>query len=78
MALKLRMGRSSMARNLVFVAALVCAATSHAAVRWSNVDADHHLAGRKASEGYLQGKVVLVDRWGAKCPPCRADRKSVV
>lgn len=61
-----------MARNLVFVAALVCAATSHAAVRWSNVDADHHLAGRKASEGYLQGKVVLVDRWGAKCPPCRA------
>ena len=42
------------------------------AVEWKNVDADHHLGGRKASAGYLRGKVVLVDRWGAKCPPCRA------
>ena len=42
------------------------------AVEWKNVDADHHLGGRKASAGYLQGKVVLVDRWGARCPPCRA------
>ena len=42
------------------------------AVEWKNVDADHHLGGRKASAGYLQGKVVLVDRWGAHCPPCRA------
>ena len=42
------------------------------AVEWKNVDADHHLGGRKASTGYLQGKVVLVDRWGAHCPPCRA------
>ena len=25
-----------------------------------------------ASEGYLCGKVVLVDRWGFRCPPCRA------
>ena len=42
------------------------------AVEWKNIDADHHLGGRKASAGYLQGKVVLVDRWGAHCPPCRA------
>lgn len=42
------------------------------AVEWANVDAGHYLGGRKASEGYLRGKVVLVDRWGAKCPPCRA------
>ena len=42
------------------------------AVEWKNIDADHHLGGRKASAGYLQGKVVLVDRWGARCPPCRA------
>ena len=42
------------------------------AVEWKNVDAEHYLGGRKASVGYLQGKVVLVDRWGAKCPPCRA------
>ena len=42
------------------------------AVEWKNVDAEHYLGGRKASVGYLQGKVVLVDRWGAHCPPCRA------
>ena len=42
------------------------------AVEWRNIDADHHFGGRKASAGYLQGKVVLVDRWGAHCPPCRA------
>ena len=41
------------------------------AVEWKNVDAEHYLGGRKASAGYLQGKVVLVDRWGYKCPPCR-------
>ncbi len=55
----------------VFVAALVGAASLHAAVSWRNVDSDHYLAGRKCSEGYLQGKVVLVDRWGLGCPPCR-------
>ena len=42
------------------------------AVEWKNVDADHYCGGRKASSGYLQGKVVLVDRWGVGCPPCRA------
>lgn len=54
------------------VAALVGAASLHAAVEWRNVDPSHYLAGRKASEGYLRGKVVLVDRWGLGCPPCRA------
>ena len=42
------------------------------AVEWKNIDEAHHLGGRVASEGYLQGKVVLVDRWGLRCPPCRA------
>jgi len=42
------------------------------AAEWKNLDAEHYLGGRKASSGYLQGKVVLVDRWGAGCPPCRA------
>lgn len=32
---------------------------------WRNVDAEHYLGGRKASSGYLQGKVVLVCRWKA-------------
>ena len=54
------------------VLTVVCAAFAASAVEWKNVDAEHYLGGRKASAGYLQGKVVLVDRWGAKCPPCRA------
>ena len=56
----------------VLFAGLVAVASLAQAVEWRNVDAEHHLGGRKASNGYLQGKVVLVDRWGAKCPPCRA------
>ena len=58
-------------KTLVF-AGIATAALLVQAVEWKNVDADHYLGGRKASAGYLQGKVVLVDRWGAKCPPCRA------
>ncbi|MBR3220592.1 MAG: TlpA family protein disulfide reductase [Kiritimatiellae bacterium] len=41
------------------------------AAGWRNIDDAHHLGGRRASEGYMKGKVVLVDRWGAHCPPCR-------
>lgn len=58
-------------KAIVFVLAATAAFVS-GAVEWKNVDPDHHLGGRKASPGYLQGKVVLVDRWGANCPPCRA------
>ncbi len=49
----------------------VLVAASALAVDWRNLDEAHHLAGRKASTGYLRGKVVLVDRWGVNCPPCR-------
>ena len=59
-----------MRKSLLFAFALLTVSL-HAAVQWRNVDPEHHLAGRKASEGYLQGKVVLVDRWGYRCPPCR-------
>lgn len=56
-----------------FLVALLSAlvAASVFAVDWRNLDEDHHLAGRKTSKGYLRGKVVLVDRWGVNCPPCR-------
>lgn len=56
----------------VLVGMTVMAAVTASAAEWKNVDAEHYLGGRKASAGYLQGKVVLVDRWGLKCPPCRA------
>ena len=42
------------------------------AVEWKNVDAAHYLGGRKASSGYLQGKVVMVCLWRANDEPSRA------
>lgn len=42
-----------------------------AAVAWTGLEPENQLGGRKVSAGYLQGKVVMVDRWGATCPPCR-------
>ena len=44
---------------------VVFAAACAQAVEWANVDAAHYLGGRKASAGYLQGKVVLVCLWQA-------------
>ena len=57
---------------LAAAVALAVLSVDAGGVAWRNIDESHHLGGRKASEGYLKGKVVLVDRWGAKCPPCRA------
>lgn len=51
--------KSILACLVIFTA--VCAS----AVEWRNVDAEHYLGGRKASAGYLQGKVVLVCLWQA-------------
>lgn len=58
-------------KTIVF-AACICGLGVVQAVEWKNLDEEHHLGGRVTSEGYLQGKVVLVDRWGLRCPPCRA------
>lgn len=49
----------------------VSALAAPAAVEWRNLDAAHDLGGRKASAGYLQGKVVLVARWNAEDPAGR-------
>ncbi|MBO7721866.1 MAG: hypothetical protein J6T01_05625 [Kiritimatiellae bacterium] len=53
-----------MGKFQLFLAAAAVATFSHAA-EWRNVDRDHHLGGRMASAGYLQGKVVLVCKWSA-------------
>lgn len=58
-------------KALVAAASLMTSAALFASVEWRNLDEDHHLSGRKTSSGYLEGKVVMVDRWGARCPPCR-------
>ena len=39
---------------------------------WANLDDEHWYSGPKLTEKDLDGKVVLVDCWGVKCPPCRA------
>ena len=43
-----------------FAAVVLFAASVSASVAWKNVDEDHYVAGRRCSEGYLQGKIVLV------------------
>ena len=63
--------KSMRGKQLLAAVVVSCVSTLFGAVEWRNVDPEHHIAGRKASEGYLQGKVVLVDRWGLGCPPCR-------
>jgi len=45
------------------IAASTVALNAECAVEWRNLDSANYLAGRKASEGYLRGKVVLVNRW---------------
>jgi len=53
-------------KSLLSVLITVAAIAVHAGVEWRNLDEPHHQGGRKASEGYLQGKVVLVVRWNPK------------
>ena len=50
----------------MLAAAVFFAAAASCEVKWTNLDDSHRLGGRKVSEGYLQGKVVLVARWSAK------------
>lgn len=49
-----------MKKILTILAMFATMVANAAGVMWQNVDDDHHLGGRKASEGYLQGKIVLV------------------
>ena len=36
-----------------------------AVIGWSGLEAENQIGGRKLSEGYMQGKVALVCRWGS-------------
>ena len=51
-----------MVRFVVAFAAAMLSVAVRASVAWENVDEGHYVAGRRCSEGYLQGKVVLVSR----------------
>ena len=49
---------------LVLGVAIVASVAGAAGVGWKNVGAENQLGGRKASEGYLQGRVVMVYKGG--------------
>lgn len=56
------------------LAAAVCvlAATESQAAKWTGLDEDGWYSGPKLTAADLAGKVVLVDEWGYRCPPCKA------
>ena len=60
-----------MKKLILPLAGLICPFILNAGI-WANLDDDHHYSGPKLTEKDLEGKVVLVDCWGVKCPPCRA------
>ena len=49
---------------LVLGVAIFASVADAAGVGWKNIEAANQLGGRKASEGYLQGKVVMVYKGG--------------
>jgi len=57
-------------RILAMTALALTSVSVRGAVGWKNLDEGHRLSGRRASAGYLQGKVVMVDRWAAKSQSC--------
>ena len=58
-------------RRIAMVAALLAALPACAAVEWRGIDKDNWCSGPMLTPEKLKGKVVLVDRWGVRCPPCR-------
>lgn len=42
------------------------------AALWKGLDEANRYSGPKLDESDLEGKVVMVDKWGVACPPCRA------
>ncbi|MBO6167508.1 MAG: TlpA family protein disulfide reductase [Kiritimatiellae bacterium] len=60
-------------RKVAFSIVFALAAYGARAVEWVNVDESAWLGGVKiTSPEKLSGRVVLVDEWGYRCPPCKA------
>ncbi len=59
-------------KKMLVLALLMAAAEALAAVEWRGMGDGNHYSGPKIDAEFLDGKVVLVDCWGAYCPPCRA------
>lgn len=54
------------------LATILAFSAASASVEWRNIGEDSWRSGPKLSPEKLKGKVVLVDKWGVFCPPCRA------
>jgi hypothetical protein len=57
-------------RLFALAAAFFFASAAYCEVKWNNLDDSRRLGGRKVSEGYLQGKVVMVVRLNAASARC--------
>lgn len=53
------------------LSATMFANLSPAAAEWRGLDGNAWCSGPKLTPEKLKGKVVLVDKWGVYCPPCR-------
>lgn len=63
--------KATMLTAIAAAIALVCAPEAFSDVSWRNINDSCWRSGPKLTPEKLRGKVVLVDKWGVRCPPCR-------
>lgn len=56
----------------ILMLTVAVAALAADAVSWKGLTDANWYSGPKIAETDLAGKVVMVDKWGVNCPPCRA------
>lgn len=56
----------------ILMLTVAVAALAAEAVSWKGLTDANWYSGPKIAETDLAGKVVMVDKWGVNCPPCRA------
>ena len=61
-----------MRTTIATLATILAMTAASAGVEWRNIDEASWRSGPKLTPDKLRGKVVLVDKWGVFCPPCRA------
>jgi thiol-disulfide isomerase/thioredoxin len=59
-------------KKIVLLAIGCASAFGAVGAEWVGLDEASYIAGPKITPADLVGKVVLVDKWGLNCPPCRA------